>query len=153
VQLKKARKQVTTGTPSSPAFPARWCYGLFRALPGEPGFFATVVRDIVHELDPSVGGSGPHGFTVRRHDRSSTARCVHRIPPPYVRDDRDTPLMRRRDAHTQSRFSEVGKQNIFAEGLERRDRIESARKIGFSAQTTFGVFRPAQAETDRALRN
>ena len=27
---------------SNPAFPARWCYGLLRALPGVPGFVATV---------------------------------------------------------------------------------------------------------------
>jgi hypothetical protein len=34
VQMEKARKQVTTGTPNIPAFPARWFTGLFRALPG-----------------------------------------------------------------------------------------------------------------------
>jgi hypothetical protein len=44
-----------------------------------------------HQLDASVGASGPHGFAVRvsavryRHIR------VHRIPP-RVRDDREPPL-------------------------------------------------------------
>jgi len=31
----KAHEIVTTGSPSSPAFPAQWFYGLFRALPGD----------------------------------------------------------------------------------------------------------------------
>jgi len=30
---------------NQPAFPARWCYGLYRALPGEPGFLAPVTRE------------------------------------------------------------------------------------------------------------
>jgi hypothetical protein len=38
----------------------------FRALPGEPGFVATVIgRKSFCRLDPSVGGSGPHDFAVR----------------------------------------------------------------------------------------
>jgi hypothetical protein len=28
---------------NSPAFPAQWFYGLLRALPGVPGFLATIV--------------------------------------------------------------------------------------------------------------
>jgi len=31
--MKKARKQVTTGTPNDPAFPAQWCYGLYVVSP------------------------------------------------------------------------------------------------------------------------
>jgi len=38
---------------------------LIRDLPGVPGLLATVARELVHELDPSVGGSGPHDFAVR----------------------------------------------------------------------------------------
>jgi hypothetical protein len=43
------------------------------------------------QLDTSVGVSGPHDFAVRIG--SVRLRClrVHRIPP-YVRDDRETPL-------------------------------------------------------------
>ena len=44
-----------------------------------------------HELDTSVGVSGPHDFAVRfRRSRQNTIH-VHRIPS-RVRDDRDTPL-------------------------------------------------------------
>src|ERR1700724_3483845 len=51
----------------NPAFPAQWFYGLFRALPGEPGFLATVAPEKLasQELDASVGASGPHVFAVR----------------------------------------------------------------------------------------
>jgi hypothetical protein len=38
--------------------------GFLRA-PRRPGFFATVVREIAHELDTCVGVSGPHDFAVR----------------------------------------------------------------------------------------
>jgi hypothetical protein len=33
---------VTTVTPETPGIPRAMVYGLYRALPGEPGFFATV---------------------------------------------------------------------------------------------------------------
>ena len=66
-------------------------YGLYRALPGEPGFFATVTRGLLRKLDTSVGVSGPHAFSVRSSAVRQKRRRVHRIPP-YVRDDRETPL-------------------------------------------------------------
>jgi hypothetical protein len=61
--------------------------------------FATVTPEKLasQELDASVGASGPHDFAVRPKRRSSlSAISVHRIPP-YVRDDRETPLLMRRD--------------------------------------------------------
>jgi hypothetical protein len=64
-----------------PAFPAQWFYGLSRALLGVRALIATVMREIVHALDPSVGESGPHAFAVRRpHHSSADAAFVHRIP-------------------------------------------------------------------------
>jgi hypothetical protein len=45
VQVKKARKQVTPGTPNDPAFPARW-FSAYLVLPGVPGFLATVVARV-----------------------------------------------------------------------------------------------------------
>jgi hypothetical protein len=50
-------------------------------------------------LDASVGASGPHDFAVRRNTPfvfSARPRPPH--PAPNVRDDRETPLVRRRDA-------------------------------------------------------
>jgi len=41
---------------SSPAFPAQWFYGLLRALPGEPGFLATLTGEIAFtDLTPASG--------------------------------------------------------------------------------------------------
>src|ERR1700716_3473302 len=65
-----------------PAFPAQW-FTAYSALSPATGFVATVIPEKFssHELDASIGASGPHDFAVRisavrrRHIR------VHRIPP------------------------------------------------------------------------
>ena len=76
--------------------PCAMGYGLFRALPGVPGLLAAITRELVHELDPSVGGSGPHDFTVRAA-RLVVARIrVHRIPLPTFVTTR-TPLLPEQD--------------------------------------------------------
>jgi len=76
----------------------------FRALPGVHDLLVTVVRGIItRDLSTSPGVPGPHAFAVRiarpgqRLRRAGIARhTMHRIPP-HVRDDRDTPLVARRD--------------------------------------------------------
>ena len=64
---------------------------------------ASVARRLVtRKLDTSVGVSGPHDLAVRE-DAFVGAACALSLltstasPPPYVRDDRDTPLHWRRD--------------------------------------------------------
>src|SRR3569832_372186 len=37
-KIKSTRASVTTGRAVQPAFPARWCYGFLRALPGDRAF-------------------------------------------------------------------------------------------------------------------
>jgi hypothetical protein len=66
-----------------------WFYGLFRALPGEPGFFATIPArcEASPPVDASVGASGPHVFAVREKHHSSidvTASTASRLT---FRDD------------------------------------------------------------------
>jgi hypothetical protein len=39
------RTRVSQVTPESPGIPRAMVYGLYRALPGEPGFLATVARE------------------------------------------------------------------------------------------------------------
>jgi hypothetical protein len=74
-------------------------YGLLRALPGEPGFLATIPAqcEALSRVDASVGASGPRGFTVRKIP-SFVVRPDLRppLPAPNVRDDRETPLFIRR---------------------------------------------------------
>ena len=78
----------------NPAFPARWCYGLLRALPGDRAFLPpSLPRSLLlksltpasrcqnHTTSPSASGC------VRL---SQAPRPPH--PAPNVRDDRDTPL-------------------------------------------------------------
>ena len=56
-------------------------YGLFRALPGAPGFLATVTPEKLasQELDTSVGVPGPYGFAVRIR----CPRQKHHQRPPH----------------------------------------------------------------------
>ena len=59
------RTRVSQVTPESPGIPHAMVYGLLRALPGAPGFLATVACATSRRLDTSVGVSGPHAFSVR----------------------------------------------------------------------------------------
>ena len=77
----------------NPAFPAQWFYGLFRALPGEPGSFATVARGALPaNLTPASG--------CQDHTTSPSASApfvfrrirVHRIPSRGRDDSRLAPL-------------------------------------------------------------
>ena len=79
-------------TPESPGIPHAMVYGLYRALPGVPGFLVTVACAPSRRLDTSVGVSGPHDFARPRKIAVRYRRIrVHRIPP-RGRDDRDSPL-------------------------------------------------------------
>ena len=88
------RTRVSQVTPESPGIPRAMVYGLYRALPGEPGFLATVTPEKLasQELDTSVGVSGPHDFAVRLSAVRYRRIRVHRIPP-RGRDDRVSPLL------------------------------------------------------------
>jgi hypothetical protein len=51
-----------TGTPG---IPARNGFTAYTALSSVTGFLATVAGGSLHQLDTSIGVSGPHGFAVR----------------------------------------------------------------------------------------
>jgi hypothetical protein len=84
--MKKAHELATTSPPENPAFPhANGFNGLWRALPGESGFLATVagaMRKHHRQLDASVEASGPHAFAVRKPRRrlSTWPRPPHPLP-------------------------------------------------------------------------
>jgi hypothetical protein len=87
VKNKKHTSSVTTGTPLSTGIPRAIGFnGFLRALPGEPGFVATIPGMMPkhrRRVDISVGISGPHDFAVCIQRRSSGGTaCVHRIPHP-----------------------------------------------------------------------
>jgi hypothetical protein len=67
---KKARGRTTGSAEITRPSLRNGFNGLLRALPGEPGFLATVTcttRKRRRRLDASVGAPGPHGFAVRAH--------------------------------------------------------------------------------------
>ncbi len=96
---KRMRTRAYRFSGGIPAFPARWFCGLFRALPGERAFLPPSPPEKLasQELDASVAASGPHDFAVRvSHARQAQpSRPPH--PAPNVRDDREAPLLSRRD--------------------------------------------------------
>jgi hypothetical protein len=88
--FKERRTRAYRFSGNTPAFPARWLYGLFRALPGDRLSCHRRSREALAswKLDTSVGVSGPHDFAVRNNIARPHARSarryhrVHRIPRP-----------------------------------------------------------------------
>src|SRR5665213_1973625 len=97
MQCKKAYELVTTGSPETSGLPCAMVLRLLRALPGAPGFLATIACASVNaDLTPA---SGCQNHTTLPSASSALVRdtvSVHRIPP-RVRDDHDTPLLVGRD--------------------------------------------------------
>jgi hypothetical protein len=92
-EMNKAHEQVTTGLPRLPGFPCAMVLTASFALSPVTGLSChRHQRNYFHQLDASVGASGPHDFAVRV---SAFRQARHPRPPhllPNDRDDRDTPL-------------------------------------------------------------
>jgi hypothetical protein len=137
------RKQaaVTTGSARSSGIPCAMALRLIRALLGAPGFLATVCATTRKHV--------AHGYQRRgiRTTRFRRPRCVVRPCMRHTlrhiastashlacRDDRETPLLSRRDAPTETQFLERRKRNFPARRARSGDRIVSTRKMSFSAR-------------------
>jgi hypothetical protein len=98
VRNKKAHKRSHHGHAGTPGIPRAMVLTAYSALSPVTGLVChRRLRKGSRKLDASVGASGPHDFAVRiRRASSLRTISVHRIPP-HVRDDRETPLERRRD--------------------------------------------------------
>src|SRR6202043_1532365 len=84
-----------------PAFPARWCYGLYRALPADLCLVATVIPEKLasQELSACFGAPELHDFAVRFSHVRLTCPPRPPHPRPTYRDDRPKrPSSSRRDA-------------------------------------------------------
>jgi hypothetical protein len=84
-RVDKKRTRAYRFSGSSPAFPAQWFYGLYRALPGETWLVChRRPRDAKHHtnLTPAIGASGPHDFAVRVTRCSSKAHPRPPLPAP-----------------------------------------------------------------------
>jgi hypothetical protein len=125
----RARKSTGKGPqaqPDHPAFPARWCYGLYVIFPGT-GLSCPrrTQASSACELDTSVGVSGPHDFAVRADDARLAPSSRPSQPSLTRRDDRDTPSASRRDGATQSYFSGKRKQIFLRDGPDSRIALAS----------------------------
>ena len=90
-------------------------YGLCALFPGTTALLTPSSARRVGVLANLTPASGRQNHTASPSATRSarlTLRCVHRIPP-HVRDDRDTPLLARRDGESKSHVSEKRKSNIF----------------------------------------
>ena len=150
--VKEAHEQVTTGRAENTGIPcANGFNGFLRALPGEPGFFATVISEKLasQEFDTSVGMSGPHDFAVRELRHSS----FRRRPRPSHPASRfvtiaHTPLLPRRDGASFGFDLPDGTRKIFfARGLDDPNHVDISREIGFCAQ---GILRPTMCASNAA---
>ena len=78
--VQRTRTRAYRFSGNTPAFPAQWFYGLYRALPGDRLSCHRRPQEALApcELDASVAASGPHDFAVRvSHARQSQ----HQRPP------------------------------------------------------------------------
>jgi hypothetical protein len=121
---QKKQAAVTTGRAGSPAFPARWCYGLYRALPGDLCLVATVIgvmRSIIANLAPA---SERQDHTTSPSASGHVRLMCHPRPPhprPTYRDDRPKrPSSSRRDAREHRRDLPDGASANMCDRLARR---------------------------------
>jgi hypothetical protein len=94
-RVKKTHESSPQVRRTIPAFPARRCYGLFRALPGDRAFLSPYPAQCkaLSRENASVETSGPHGFAVRPRRARLARQRRPSLPASNVRDDRETPLL------------------------------------------------------------
>ena len=101
---------VTTGSAGSTGPPCAMVLRLISRSPRCAGLDShRHSQIIIRELDPSVGGPGPHDFAVRISRARLAQRTRPSHPAPNVRDDRETPLLWERDAKEQYTISDFRK--------------------------------------------
>jgi hypothetical protein len=122
------------GHAGSPGIPRAMVLTVSFALSPVIGMFVTVIPKKLtsQELDAGVEASGPHDFAVRKVALSSGAPPhVHRIPP-YVRDDRETPLVEERDGWGCKNDLRKKRSGIFLQrGLDRANQLDASQEIRF----------------------
>jgi hypothetical protein len=95
MHMQKKRTRAYRFSGSSPAFPAQWLYGLFRALPGETRLACHRRRaDTSAQFDTSHWGVRTTRLCRTLQPRSSVAAFASTAPRPNVSDDGQRPLSR-----------------------------------------------------------
>ena len=114
---------------------------LIRDLPGDRALLPpSLSRNVSREnLAPASGRQDHTTSPSASVPLVSRRHRVHRIPP-HVRDDRDTPLLSRRDGAEEYTISIFGKRNICACRTDNPNQIESAHEIHFLRAREFHRF-------------
>src|SRR5580704_18569239 len=96
----------TAEAPDTSGIPHAMVLRLIARSPRGPGSLAPVIPEKLasQELNASVGAPGPHAFAVRIQRVRLTRHLRPPHPAPNVRDDRDTPLLWRRDSGKKAQF-------------------------------------------------
>src|ERR1700750_2786760 len=99
VRAKNARGSRHRFHRSQPAFPAQWftAYFALSLVTGLSCHHRPQEAELLKNLTPASGRQDHTTSPSARISLVSRNPRVHRIPVPYVRDDRDTPLLRARD--------------------------------------------------------
>jgi hypothetical protein len=111
---------------------------LFVTVIGEIGVSRPLgPTSLFHQLDASVGASGPHDFAVRKSALSSAAQLASIASRPYVRDDRETPLCVGRDGEGYAGDLGQKKMRIFLRrGLDHPNQLDPVQQISLRAQVS-----------------
>jgi len=136
-QYSQRRHRKTSGIPHAMVF------GLLRALPGDHRFVDPVIRATRWRLANLTPASGRQNHTASPSATASarrTLRRVHRIPP-NVPDDRDTPLLERRDGGSRSWISEKRKNNFGGKDgqISRHRRARNEAGLRFAEPYGFAI--------------
>ena len=136
----------TAEAPDTSGIPHAMVLRLIARSPRGPGSLAPVIPEKLasQELNASVGAPGPHAFAVRIQRVRLTRHLRPPHPAPNVRDDRDTPLLWRRDSGKKAQFPIFRNRNISAWRTDNPNQLESVRKIRFYAQRIWGLRGPAR---------
>src|SRR5580704_18091007 len=124
----------TAEAPDTSGIPHAMVLRLIARSPRGPGSFAPVIPEKLasQELNASVGAPGPHAFAVR----FSIARLATPPRPPHptpnVRDDRDTPLLWRRDGRRIHNFRFSERQIFRHAGLTTQISLNPLAKLDFT---------------------
>jgi hypothetical protein len=116
---KKCRRQEPQVQPRHPGIPRAMVGRLIRTLPGDRAVLPPSRTDHHHRRLASASGGQDHTISPAHRPRSSAwtshaaIQCAHRIPHPTFRDDREAPLMARRDEIREHHFLEKRNRNIF----------------------------------------
>ena len=105
----------------NPAFPAQWFYGFLRALLGDRALLPpSPPRSLLLENLTPASGRRDHTTSPSALARSSCAPLRPPHPAPYVRDDREPPLLWARDGRAcRDDLPDDGSGIFFVDRLDR----------------------------------